>query len=154
MGSMTDAILLDTSILVRLANAADNQHSVAANAVLELHRQGRSLHLTSQVLIEFRSVATRPVNVNGLGLSLIDVDSLAKLFESRFSILPETPDIFNAWKVLVSSLGVVGKQVHDARLIAVCQVHGIRKLLTFNVNHFARLGAAAPGVIIIGATSF
>lgn len=51
------AMLLDTSILVRLANSSDLQHSVAAQAVLELHRNGEVLHLTPQVLIEFRSVA-------------------------------------------------------------------------------------------------
>lgn len=53
------AYLIDTSILVRLANVADPLHTLAADAVLELHRQGQLLHLTSQNFIEFRNVATR-----------------------------------------------------------------------------------------------
>ena len=61
------AYLVDTSILVRLANRADAAYPVADRAVVELHRRGETLHLTPQNLIEFRNVATRPVAVNGLG---------------------------------------------------------------------------------------
>jgi len=63
------AVLVDTSVLIRLANAADSSHAVAARAVVELHRRGEVLHLTPQNLVEFRAVATRPTGVNGLGLS-------------------------------------------------------------------------------------
>jgi predicted nucleic acid-binding protein len=143
------AHLLDTTILGRLANAADAQHSVAARAVLELHRLGEVLHVTPQVIVEFRNVATRPVAVNGLGLSAVDTDALTATFEARFPMLPETPDIYPAWKAVVAGLGVIGKQVHDARLVAVCHVHAIARVLTFNVGHFTRLAAFGPGVIVV-----
>jgi len=65
------AHLIDTNVLVRLANTADASHAVAAQAVLELHRRGEVLHLTAKVLIEFRNVTTRPKAVNGLGLSTV-----------------------------------------------------------------------------------
>ena len=143
------AFLIDTTILGRLANATDAQHAVAARAVLELHRRGEVLHVTPQVHVEFRNVATRPVAVNGLGLPAVDAEALAATFESRFPLLPETPDIYPAWKAVVAALGVIGKQVHDARLVAVCHAHGITHLLTFNVAHFARLAAAPPGVVVL-----
>lgn len=60
-----------------------------------------------------------------------------------------TPAIYPAWKAIVGALGVVGKQVHDARLVAVCHAHGVTHLLTFNVAHFARLATAPPGVTVI-----
>jgi hypothetical protein len=60
------AHLVDTNILVRLANAADARHAEATRAVVELHRRGEVLHVTPQVLIEFRNVATRPTAMNGL----------------------------------------------------------------------------------------
>jgi len=44
-------------------------------------------------------------------------------------LVAETPDIDPAWKALVGALGVIGKQVHDARLVAVCHVHGVTHLL-------------------------
>jgi hypothetical protein len=39
--------------------------------------------------------------------------------------------------------------VHDARLVAVCQIHGVSHLLTFNVGHFTRLAASGPGVVAV-----
>src|SRR3979409_1187138 len=102
------AYLIDTSILARLANAKDAQHAIAARAVLELHRSGEVLHVTPQVMIEFRNVATRPVTVNGLGLSTVDTEALAATFEARFPLLAETPDIYPAWKAVVSAFGVIG----------------------------------------------
>ena len=85
---------------------------------------GAVLHLTAQVLIEFRNVATRPKMVNGLGLSTVDAEAQASGFEASFPLLAETPDVYPAWKALVETLGVVGKQVHDARLVAICHTHG------------------------------
>jgi predicted nucleic acid-binding protein len=145
--------LIDTTILVRLANTGDAHHAVAARAVLELHRRGEILHVTPQVLIEFRNVATRPKAVNGAGLPIADAEAHAATFEARFSLLPETPDIYPAWKALVGALGVIGKQVHDARLVAVCHVHAVTHVLTFNVAHFARLAGFAPGVVVVDPAS-
>ena len=143
------AFLLDTSILVRLANTTDPQHPVAARAVVELHRRGEVLHVTPQVLVEFRNVATRPKSANGAGLPVVDAEAHAATFESRFPLLVETPDIFPAWKALVGALGIIGKQVHDARLLAVCHVHGVSHLLTFNVSHFTRMATFGPGVTVV-----
>src|SRR5205823_14270009 len=100
------AHLIDTTVLIRLANTADARHAVAARAVLELHRRGEVLHVTPQVMVEFRNVATRPVAVNGLGLSAVDTEALAATFEARFPLLTETADIYPAWKALVGALGV------------------------------------------------
>jgi predicted nucleic acid-binding protein len=136
-----------------LANATDAQHAVAARAVLELHRRGEELNVTPQVLVEFRNVATRPVAVNGLGLSIVDAEAQAATFEARFPLLAETPDVYPAWRSLVAALGVIGKQVHDARLVAVCHVHGVTHLLTFNVAHFVRMSAFGPGVVVVDPAS-
>jgi predicted nucleic acid-binding protein len=147
------AYLIDTSILARLANASDAQHAVAARAALELHRRGEVLHVTPQVLIEFRNVATRPTAVNGLGLSTVETEAQALIFEARFPLLAETPDIYATWKAVVGALAVIGKQVHDARLVAVCHVHGVTHLLTFNVAHFVRMAGFAPGLVVIDPAS-
>jgi predicted nucleic acid-binding protein len=147
------AHLIDTTVLARLANAADVQHVIAARALLELHRRGEVLHVTPQVLIEFRNVATRPVAVNGLGLSAADTEAHAARFEARFPLLADTPDVYPAWKALVGTLGVIGKQVHDARLVAICHVHGVANLLTFNVTHFTRMAGFGPGLVVVDPAS-
>jgi predicted nucleic acid-binding protein len=147
------AYLIDTTVLVRLANTGDVLHAVAARAVLELHRRGEALHITPQVMIEFRNVATRPVAANGAGLSIADAEAHAAAFEARFPLLAETSDIYPAWKALVGALGVIGKQVHDARLVAVCHVHAVTHVLTFNIAHFARLVGFGPGVVVVDPAS-
>jgi predicted nucleic acid-binding protein len=143
------AHLVDTSVLARLANTADPFHMVATQAVLELHRRGEVLHVTAQNLIEFRNLATRPKGLNGLGLSAVDAEAKAAVFEGTFPLLAETPDIYPTWKALVGALGILGKQVHDARLVAVCHVHGVTHLLTFNVAHFVRMAGFGPGVVVV-----
>lgn len=143
------AILVDTSILVRLANRADLFYPVADRAVMKLHNRGEIIHSTPQNNIEFRSVATRPVAANGLGLSPAFAAVLIAGFEATFPLLAETPDIYPAWKTLVQAAGVVGRQVHDARLVAICHVYSITHFLTFNAGHFAQLAGFGPGVAIV-----
>jgi predicted nucleic acid-binding protein len=143
------ATLIDTSILGRIANQADTFHVVAKAAVAELHRRGETLYITPQNLVEFRNFATRPTSVNGLGLAANAADQLLAVFEAAFPLLPETPAIYPAWKAIISTLGVIGKQVHDARLVAVCHAHAVTHLLSFNVVHFARMAGLAPGVVLV-----
>jgi predicted nucleic acid-binding protein len=145
--------LVDTSVLIRLANTADPFHAVAAQAILELHRRGEVLNLTAQNLIEFRNVATRPKVVNGLGLSVVDAEAKAAVFEGTFPRLAETPDIYPAWKAIVHALAILGKQVHDARLVAVRHVHAVTHLLTFNVAHFVRMAGFRPGIAVVDPTN-
>ena len=147
------AILIDTSVLGRLANRADVSHPVAKRAIAELHRRGEVLQVTPQNFVEFRNFATRPVSANGLGLAASAAEGLAATFEAAFPLLGETPDIYPAWKAIVGALGVVGKQVHDARLVAICHVHAVTHLLTFNVGHFIRMAGLAPGIVVVDPTT-
>jgi hypothetical protein len=82
------AYLVGTSVLARLANTADPFHSVAAQAVLELHRRGEVLHITPQNLVEFRNMATRPKAVNGLGLAAVDAEAKARSWRRRQTSIP------------------------------------------------------------------
>jgi predicted nucleic acid-binding protein len=147
------AYMVDTSVLARLANASDPFHAIAAQAILELHRRGEVLNVTPQVLIEFRNMATRPKAVNGLGLSAVEAKAKATVYEATFPVLEETPDIYPAWKAVVDALGIVGKQVHDARLVAICHVNGVTHVLTFNISHFTRMAGFGPGVSVVDPAS-
>jgi predicted nucleic acid-binding protein len=147
------AYLVDTSVLARLANSADVSYPIAVRAVVELHRRGEVLHMAPQNVVEFRSVATRPVSANGLGLSAAEATSKISIFESAFPLLDETARIYPAWKALVEAVGVISKQVHDARLVAICHVHGVSHLLSFNAVHFTRLSTFGPGIIVVEPAS-
>ena len=141
--------LIETSILVRFGSQSDPLHSLATSTVRRLHRQGEKLYISPQNLVEFRNVATRPLNVNGLGLTAEQSDIEAEVLEKRFELLPENDAIYPTWKALVKAGGVIGKQVHDARLVAICQVYGITQVVTFNTQHFIRLASFVPNLTVI-----
>lgn len=143
------AYLIDTSVLARLANTADAQYATVDRAIMELHHRGEVLCITPQNLIEFRNMATRPKAINGLGLSVVEAEVKAAVFEATFPLLTDTPDIYLAWKALVGALGIIGKRVHDARLVAVCHVHAVTHMLTFNVAHFVSMAGFGPGIVVV-----
>ena len=147
------AVLLDTNILVRLANSADAAHATATRAVFELRRRGEPFHIAAQNLVGFRSVATRPLASNGLGLSAVEAQAKSDAFEAAFGLLSDTPAIFPAWKALVIAAGTTGKQVHDARLLAFCEVHNVTNLMTFDTAHFRPLLAVRPHLVLIDPTT-
>jgi predicted nucleic acid-binding protein len=53
-------------------------------------------------------------------------------------VLEGKAGVAEAWEMLVSSHLVSGKQAHDAHLVAVMSVHGVRRILTFNGADFRR----------------
>jgi predicted nucleic acid-binding protein len=138
---------------MRFVNATDPQHSIALSAIRILHQRGEVLHVAPQIMIEFRNAATRPASSNGIGLSPDAADRQIADFERIFPLLPESPDIYLEWKRLVAAGAVIGKQVHDARIVAVCQVYRTDQILTFNVRHFERLAAHAPGLRVVDPSS-
>ncbi|HYH69556.1 MAG TPA: PIN domain-containing protein [Urbifossiella sp.] len=142
-------VLLDTSVLVRLANTGDKQYATADAAVRKLVSQGHVLHITPQAVIEFRAVATRPVFANGLGLTPALCDQKIAVFETGYRLLDDLPLNYPTWTMIVQVLGVVGKTVHDARLVAVCHVHSVTHVLTFNLSQYRTLATAPPGVVIL-----
>lgn len=52
--------------------------------------------------------------------------------------MPDNERVHVEWRRLVVEHSVTGVQVHDARLVAAMLVHGVRQLLTLNIQDFAR----------------
>lgn len=131
--------LLDTGILLRLADKRDAQHDTVFRAVRLLIAAREVLFITTQDVAEFCNVATRPVTNNGLGLLPNDaLDLFQKEVEPICSILAEPEEIVTELKRLIGKYGVVGKQVHDARLVAMMLVWQVENLLTLNDRDFRR----------------
>ena len=132
--------LIDTNVLLRLVVPKAAQHSHAAQAVKTLLARGEELLLAPQVLMEFWSVATRPQDVNGYGWTAADTGIEVGRLLAQFPLLPETPAVFAEWLRLVGARGTIGKQVHDAHIVALLNVHGVNHLLSFNVEDFGGYG--------------
>ncbi|MBW4630388.1 MAG: PIN domain-containing protein [Iphinoe sp. HA4291-MV1] len=130
------AYLLDTNILLRMSDGNSPTHLLAGKATAKLLMQGHQVYITSQNIVEFWVVATRPVEVNGLGWSAEQTRTEVEQIVSQFPLLEETPQIFTHWLNYVITNNVMGKRVHDARFIAVMLAHGVTHLLTFNIDDF------------------
>jgi predicted nucleic acid-binding protein len=135
-------LLLDSNILLRLAQLSHPMHATAQAAVSALEQRGETLRTVPQTLYEFWVVATRPVAINGLGLSVAEATAELTRLKALFPLLPDTPAVYPEWERLVTALGVTGKNAHDARLVAALSAHGLTHLLTFNTQDFARY----PGI--------
>jgi predicted nucleic acid-binding protein len=133
------AYLLDTNILLRSSDPNSPWQGLADASVAQLLAEGHQLWVTSQNIIEFWVVATRPVDVNGLGWSVEKTRAEIEQILNQFPQLEETPPIFPLWLNLVTIYQIKGKRVHDARLVAVMQAHAITHLLTFNPGDFSNI---------------
>ena len=98
-------ILLDTSVLGRLANFKDADFPTATAAVAKLASGGQLLFITPQNLIEFRNFATRSKAQNGLGLTAQAAAAVAAQFEATFHLLPDTPDVYPACRAAGGRVG-------------------------------------------------
>lgn len=131
-------IQIDTNIILRSVEPSHPTHHQAINAVKTLLINGDRACLIPQNLIEFWNVATRPIDKNGFGWSPEKTDAEISQLESLLTVLPDSQSIYREWRKIVLDNAVLGKQVHDARIVAAMNVHQITKLLTFNTKDFKR----------------
>jgi predicted nucleic acid-binding protein len=146
-------ILLDTNILLRLAQPISPHHASAVNAMLQLEQASVVRCLVPQVVYEFWAVATRPLDANGLEMTVPQVEQSVQQALVDYPLLRDERGIFTHWLPLVSSNDVKGKNTHDARLVAAMLRHGVTHLLTFNQPDFSRfteITVVTPDEIVSG----
>lgn len=77
-------ILADTNLTLRMVERDHVDHQVAMSSVRSLRERGYTLAIVPQVVYEFWMVATRPKDVNGLGMAaseaIKELDELLPLF--------------------------------------------------------------------------
>jgi len=129
---------VDTNVLLRSIDEGHPAQPIAENALLHLRNRGEAASVFPQNLIEFWAVATRPVANNGLGWTPERAAKELADLQRLFVVLDDTDAIFLEWQRLVFGHHVLGKQAHDAHLVAAMIVHGVSHLLTFNDADFQR----------------
>lgn len=138
---------MDTNVLLRWLQTSDPRHSDVKAAIETLQENGNLLHITSQSIIEFWAVASRPTSNNGFGWDLARCATAVRLLVASFEYLPDIAAIFEEWQMLVYKYGVSGVKVHDTRLAALMKVYELDGILTFNTQDFQRF--TAEGITLI-----
>lgn len=149
------AHLIDTGVLLRFVDDGDALHPLVQQAVEALVRRNEELFAATQNIGEFWNVATRPVANNGWGLP---PDGAFRLVENGIEpicgIVPDVASTFTELKRLLIQYNVVGKQVHDARLVALMLTRQIDTILTLNARDFQRylpegISIVTPGDVVV-----
>lgn len=147
-------VLVDTNILGRMAEPGHPHYQTALDAAAAFQQRLDTLCVVPQVLYEFWVTATRPVAVNGLGLSATEATVELVKVKALFVFLPDTAAIYPEWERIVSLHQVLGKNAHDARLVAAMAIHRVSHILTFNTADFARFSSVTTlNPVILAASS-
>ena len=138
MTKVADRAFLDTNVLLAATDEGRQEHERALAVLDEWPAAGVALYASGQVLREYLCVATRDVAENGLGLAPAEALSNVSAFRGRLRVLEESAKVSDRLIALLSTIHCLGKQVHDANVVATMLVHGIETIVTNNENDFSR----------------
>jgi len=145
-------ILLDSNVLLRWADSGAPEHAQCTEAVTRLAETSNVVYICAQVIIESYVVASRPVEVNGLGFTLAEARQFLDDMEQSFPCLPEPSDIAKRWRNLAMRYPIIGRQAHDARIATLMLAQGVTRILTLNGADFVRyqgITAIAPSDVLV-----
>ena len=138
LAAIPDRVMLDTNVLLAATDEGRPEHRDALTVLNDWAAANTGLCASGQVLREYLTVATRPAERNGLGLKLPDALGNVRAIRERTTLLAEDSKVADLLLGLLADVECLGKQVHDANLVATMLVHGIGTVVTMNLEDFAR----------------
>ncbi len=124
-------IAVDTNLLVYAHRQDSPWHAAAYALVRKLAEGGEPWAIPWPCLHEFVAIVTHPrvyAPPTPLARALDQVD--AWLESPSLVLLSESGGYWAALRRVLAAGRVVGPQVHDARVAALCHFHGVRELWT------------------------
>ncbi|MDD2902504.1 MAG: PIN domain-containing protein [Syntrophales bacterium] len=124
-------IAVDTNLLVYAHREDSSWHEAAYARLAELAEGRGPWAIPWPCLYEFLAIVTHPrifEPPTPLDLALTQVE--AWLESPSLALLAESPGYWPELRAVLHSGRVLGPQVHDARIAALCQSHGVRELWT------------------------
>jgi uncharacterized protein len=140
-------IALDTTILVYAHREDSPFHEAAFRRVVELAEGPAVWAIPWPCLHEFLAIVTHPriyAPPTPLTRALDQVD--AWLESPTLAVLAESVAHWSTLRALLANGQVIGPQVHDARVAALCRQHGVRELWSADrdFSRFAGLPVVNP----------
>jgi predicted nucleic acid-binding protein len=129
-------VFIDTDVL--MYNFADESpwHTAARDRIRQLRDMGAEFWISRQVIRELLAVATRPGNLNEPN----PVDRWVSTARELEKVLYVAADDEQVTRTLLANRkpGALGRQVHDANIVATMLRYNLSHLLTNNTSDFAR----------------
>jgi toxin-antitoxin system PIN domain toxin len=140
-------IAVDTNILI-YAHREDAEFHAAATECLQQLAEGKATWaLPWPCLHEFFAIATHPRIYSPPTPARKAIEQIDAWLESpSLVLLAETTGHWPALKELLTNSKIAGPKVHDARIAALCQQHGVRELWSVDrdFGRFAKLKVVNP----------
>jgi predicted nucleic acid-binding protein len=133
-----DILFLDTNVLLTATDESRAHHGTARQLLAKGRSAGLHGAVSGQIIREYLVVATRPVAVNGLGLTTADAIRNMEQFTRRVAFCDETEATSVRLRGLVRMHDLAGKAIHDANVVAAMACHGIQRLVTENPEDFRK----------------
>ncbi len=130
-------VFIDTNVLVYASVVEAPHHAVALNAVQSREQAGQALWISRQVLREYLATLSRPQTFS-MPLAPAVLTAQVRLFEARFRVAEDGPDVTARLLALLEQIPVGCRQVHDANIVATMLAYNVLDLLTFNAGDFQR----------------
>jgi toxin-antitoxin system PIN domain toxin len=124
-------IALDTNVLVYAHREDSPWHDVAAARIVELAEGRTPWAIPWPCLHEFLAIVTHPriyAPPTPLAAALDQVE--AWLESPSLVLLSESEEYWPELRATLQDGRVAGAQVHDARIAALCKLHGVQALWT------------------------
>jgi uncharacterized protein len=134
-------IAVDTNVLVHAHRRDSPMHERARLRVVELAEGRGAWAIPWPCLHEFLAIVTHPriyVPPTPIARALDQVD--AWLASPSLTVLAEADGYWQILRELLVRGHAAGPRVHDARVAALCRLHGVRELWTAD-RDFARFSA-------------
>ncbi|MXW78366.1 MAG: PIN domain-containing protein [Gemmatimonadetes bacterium] len=138
MTTADEILFADTNVFLS-ATDRSRKHHAQAWKLLQAAAEGKAvLAVSGQIIREYLVVATRPVEVNGLGLAAEDaLKNIAVFTRPPFLFCEESERVSRHLRDLVQTHRLTGKRVHDGNIVATMLAEGINRLITENEEDFA-----------------
>jgi len=128
-------VVVDTNVLLAATDRSRDSYRAATDLFNEDERR---LAITPQIVREYLAVATRSLEVNGLGLVAKDAVANMQQFLDDMKLLNEDASTTRLLLDLIGGVPAAGKQVHDANVVSVAVAHRAVAIITDNTRHFSR----------------
>ncbi|TVP71427.1 MAG: PIN domain-containing protein [Leptolyngbya sp. LCM1.Bin17] len=143
-------IAVDTNILVYAHREDSDWYEAADRCLTQLAESGNPWALPWPCIHEFMAIATHP-RIYDPPTPLADaIEQVNCWMEApALVLLSETSGYWELLGQLLGASRVVGPQVHDARIAALCEYHGVTELWTADrdFNRFQNLPTVNPLVL-------
>ncbi len=140
-------IAVDTNILIYAHREESPHHEAAARCLGQLSEERVSWAIPWPCLHEFLAVVTRARIYDPPTPIAIALDQVEAWLESpTLILLSESEQHWSALREVAVASRITGARIHDARIAAICQEHGVRELWSADrdFSRFAGLRTRNP----------